>query len=47
MKYKCFFFAFLDDGDTKNKKMDANTEKRKGKLNKNKTNRMILPCFGA
>jgi len=32
MKYNPFFF--LDDVDTKNKKMDANTEKLKGTLKK-------------
>ena len=35
MKYKCFFFC-LDDVDSKNKKMDVNTEKLKGKLKKTK-----------
>jgi hypothetical protein len=34
MKYNLFFF--LDDADTKNKKMDANTEKLKGTLKKTK-----------
>jgi len=34
MKYNLFFF--LDDADTKNKKMDANTEKLKGTLKKQK-----------
>jgi len=35
MKYNFFFFC-LDDADTKNKKMDANTEKHKGALKKMK-----------
>jgi hypothetical protein len=35
MKYNPFFF--LDDANTKNKKIDANTEKLKGTL-KNKNN---------
>ena len=30
------FFSYLDDADTKNKKMDANTEKLKGTLEKTK-----------
>jgi hypothetical protein len=34
MKYNPFVF-FLDDADTKNKKMDTNTEKLKG-TNKNR-----------
>jgi len=34
MKYN--FFFCLDDADTKNKKMDANTEKLKGTLKKMK-----------
>ena len=34
MKYKLFFC--LDDADSKNKKMDANTEKLKGTLKKKK-----------
>jgi hypothetical protein len=34
MKYNLFFY--LDDADTKNKKMDANTEKLKGTLKKQK-----------
>jgi len=34
MKYNPFFF--LDDVDTKNKKMDANTKKLKGTLKKMK-----------
>ena len=34
MKYNICFF--LDDADTKNKKMDANTEKLKGTLKKTK-----------
>ena len=34
MKYNLFFF--LDDADTKNKKMGANTEKLKGTLKKMK-----------
>jgi hypothetical protein len=37
MKYNLFCFLFcLDDADTKNKKMDANTEKLKGTLKKTK-----------
>jgi hypothetical protein len=28
MKYNPFFFFFLDDADTKNKKTNANTEKK-------------------
>jgi len=37
MKYNAFCFLFcLDDADTKNKKMDANTEKLKGTLKKTK-----------
>jgi len=36
MKYNLFFFFCLDDADTKNKKMDANTEKLKGKQKKRK-----------
>jgi hypothetical protein len=35
MKYNLFFFC-LDDADMKNKKMDANTEKLKGTLKKQK-----------
>ena len=35
MKYKLIFFC-LDDIDTKNKKMDANTENVKGALKKRK-----------
>ena len=35
MKYNLFFFC-LDDADTKNKKMDANTEKLKGTQKKRK-----------
>ena len=39
MKYKLFF---SDNVDSKNKKMDANTEKLKGTLKKkNENNRMI------
>jgi len=35
MKYNLpFFFFCLDDADTKNKKMDANTEKLNGTLKK-------------
>ena len=35
MKYNPIFFFFcLDDADTKNKKMNANTEKLKGTLKK-------------
>ena len=34
MKYN--FFFWLDDADTKNKKMDADTEKLKGTLKKMK-----------
>jgi len=34
MKYNPFFF--LDDADTKNKKIDANTEKLKGPLKNQK-----------
>ena len=34
MKQKLFFF--LDDADSKNKKMDTNTEKLKGTLKKKK-----------
>ena len=37
MKYNLFFFVFcLDDADTKNKKMDANTEKLKRTQNRMK-----------
>ena len=36
MKYNHFFCFCLDDADTKNKKMNANTEKLKGKLKKTK-----------
>jgi hypothetical protein len=38
MKYNPFFSFFfcLDDADTKNKKMDTNTEKLKGTLIKTK-----------
>ena len=39
MKYNLFFF--LDDADTKTKKMDANTEKLKGTQKKNENNRRI------
>jgi len=39
MKYNLFFC--LDDADTKNKKMDANTEKLKGTQKKNENNRRI------
>ena len=50
MKYKLLFF-FLDDVDSKNKKMDANTEKLKGiilkKEKKDENNRMMGPCLGA
>jgi hypothetical protein len=35
MKYNLFFFC-LDDADKKNKKIDANTEKLKGTLKKQK-----------
>jgi len=35
MKYNLLFFC-LDDADTKNKNMDANTEKLKGILKKQK-----------
>jgi len=35
IKYDPFFFC-LDDADTKNKNMDANTEKLKGTLKKTK-----------
>ena len=35
MKHKLFFFC-LDDTDTKNKKMNANTKKLKGTLKKTK-----------
>jgi len=35
MKYNLFFFC-LDDTNTKNKKMNANIEKLKGKLKKTK-----------
>jgi len=35
MKYNLFFFC-LDDANTKNKKMDANTEKLKGTQKKQK-----------
>ena len=36
IKYNPLFFFCLDDADTKNKKMDANTEKLKGTLKKTK-----------
>jgi len=36
MKYNPLFVFCLDDTDTKNKKMDANTEKLKGTLKKMK-----------
>jgi hypothetical protein len=39
MKYNTFVFC-LDDADTKNKKIDANTEKLKG-TQKNENNRTI------
>jgi len=35
IKYNPFFFC-LDDADTKNKKIDANTEKLKGPLKNQK-----------
>jgi hypothetical protein len=38
MKYNLFFY--FNDADTKNKKMDANTEKLKG-TKKNENNRRI------
>jgi hypothetical protein len=34
-------FFYLDDADTKNKKMDANTKIFKGTLKKNENNRRI------
>jgi hypothetical protein len=54
-RWNITLFFFLDDADTKNKKIDAdtknkkidaNTEKLKGTL-KNKNNIRIWPCFGA
>jgi len=35
MKYNLFFVFCLDNADTKNKKMDTNTEKHNGTLKKN------------
>jgi hypothetical protein len=45
MKYNPFFFFCLDDADTKNKKMDTNTEKPKGTLKKTKITEGYDPLF--